>query len=138
MAKVEMDVFYPYSVETVWAALTDPEELGAWYMRPEGFKPVVGTRFRLIAKPNPFFSGVAYCEILSVDAPARICWSQSDKETGAPSFTLTWTLKAEGEGTRLSLLQDGLSGLRGQMIKVVMGAGWKRLLQKRLPVILAR
>jgi uncharacterized protein YndB with AHSA1/START domain len=75
--------------------------------------------------------------MLSVERPHLLRWSQSDQEAGAPTFTLTWTLKAEGEGTRLSLLQDGLTGLRGQMIKLIMGAGWKRLLQGRLPGHLA-
>ena len=138
MAKIEMEVFYPYSIEKVWAALTDPEELGSWYMRPEGFNAVVGTRFTLRSKPNPFYNGIAYCEMLDVERPSLIRWSQSDAESGAPTFTLTWTLRAEGDGTRLSLLQDGMSGLRGQMIKMVMGAGWKGLLQKRLPLVLAR
>lgn len=138
MAKIEMDVHYPYSVDKVWAALTDPQELGSWYMRPEGFKAVVGTRFQLHSKPNAFYNGIAYCEVLSVEAPTRIRWSQSDKESGPPTFTLTWTLTAEGDGTRLSLLQDGLSGLRGQMIKVFMSKGWKSLLEKRLPLVLAR
>lgn len=138
MANVELEVFYPYSIDKVWAALTDPAELGAWYMRPEGFKAVVGTRFTLRSKPNPFFSGVAYCEMLRVEPPTRIRWSQADTETGPPAFTLTWTLKVEGDGTRLALRQDGLTGLRGQLIKVVMGAGWKRLLRKSLPGVLAR
>jgi uncharacterized protein YndB with AHSA1/START domain len=137
MAKVELDAIYPCSVDKVWAALSDPGQLADWYMRPEGFHPAVGTKFRLYAKPNPFFKGLAYCEVLAVEPPHLIRWSQSEQETGRPTFTLTWTLTPEGEGTRLRLLQDGLSGLRGQMIKLIMGAGWKRLLQGRLPGLLA-
>jgi uncharacterized protein YndB with AHSA1/START domain len=124
-------------VDKVWEALSEPQQLAEWYMRPEGFQATVGTKFRLYAKPNPFFKGLAYCEVLAVERPHRIVWSQSEQETGRPTFTLTWTLTPEGNGTRLQLLQDGLSGLRGQMIKLIMGAGWKRLLHGRLPGLLA-
>jgi uncharacterized protein YndB with AHSA1/START domain len=138
MAKIEMDVFYPYGVDKVWDALSEPDSLSGWYMKNEGFKAVPGQKFILRAKPVMGWKGVAYCQMLKVEKPNLISWTQSDSETGPPTFTLTWTLRAEGDGTRLTLLQDGLSGLRGQMIKVVMGAGWKKLLQKSLPKLLAR
>ena len=50
---------YPHPVEVVWRALTDPDLVPRWTStgrggRPEGFAPVVGTRFRFVAKPaNP-------------------------------------------------------------------------------------
>jgi uncharacterized protein YndB with AHSA1/START domain len=137
VAKIELDFFFPHSVDKVWAALTVPEDLGAWYMRPEAYQPVVGTKFRLHSRPNPFFSGIAYGEVLSVDAPQQLRWSLADRDGVPTTVTLTWTLRAEGSGTRLSLLQDGLTGVRGQMTKLFMTAGWKRLLGARLPALLA-
>jgi uncharacterized protein YndB with AHSA1/START domain len=46
---------YPYPVITVWRALTDPALVPLWTStgrggRPEGFKPEVGTKFRLIRR----------------------------------------------------------------------------------------
>jgi uncharacterized protein YndB with AHSA1/START domain len=138
MASIELDFFYPQPVDKVWTALTVPEALGAWYMRPEGYQPIVGTRFRLHSRPNPFFSGIAYGEVLSVEAPRSLKWSQSDQADAVSTVTVTWTLTPEGDGTRLALLQDGLTGLRGQMTKLFMTAGWKRLLGQRLPAQLGK
>ena len=47
---------YPHPIDRVWRTLTDPALVPRWTTtgqggRPEGFAPVVGTKFRFIAKP---------------------------------------------------------------------------------------
>ena len=38
-------------------------------MRPEGFAPILGTRFKLIGKQNRFWRGYVDCEITEVREP---------------------------------------------------------------------
>jgi len=40
--------------------------------RPEGFAPVAGTKFRLLARPKPGWSGVVDCEVLEVSEPSLL------------------------------------------------------------------
>jgi uncharacterized protein YndB with AHSA1/START domain len=65
---------YPHPIAKVWRVLTDPELVPRWTHtgqggRPEGFAPVVGTRFRFVAKPVPGWRGIVDCEVLEVDEP---------------------------------------------------------------------
>ena len=69
MSEIRIVREYPYPVEQVWNALTDPELIPRWTStgrggRPEGFVPVVGNRFRLIAKPTVGWRGIVDCEVL--------------------------------------------------------------------------
>jgi hypothetical protein len=62
---------YAYPIEKVWRALTDPELIPRWTKeglggRPEGFAPIAGTAFRLVAKPQPFWRGFVECEVVEV------------------------------------------------------------------------
>jgi uncharacterized protein YndB with AHSA1/START domain len=137
MAKIELEAFYPHPIEKVWEALTRPEMLEQWLMKNEGFEPVVGRKFLFRAKPVMGWKGIAYCEILKAEKPRLLSWSQAGEEGEAKPFIITWRLSEEPGGTRLKLEHDGLVGLRGFMVKKVMGAGWKRMLEERLPRLLA-
>jgi uncharacterized protein YndB with AHSA1/START domain len=136
MAKIELDAFYPHPIEHVWEALVRPESLEQWLMKNEGFEAVVGRKFLFKAKPVYGWKGVAYCEVLKVERPNLLCWSQRGEEDEPVHFIITWTLKPEGNGTRLTLVHDGLVGLRGLMVKRFMGAGWKRMFKDRIPLVL--
>jgi uncharacterized protein YndB with AHSA1/START domain len=136
MAKIELEAYYPFSVDHVWEALTQPESLEQWLMKNEGFKPVEGQKFQFRAKPVFGWKGIAYCEVLKVDRPRVLSWSQRGNEGSAERFVITWTLTPEGEGTRLRLVHDGLEGLRGVMLKRFMGSGWKRMFKDRIPLVL--
>ncbi len=136
MAKIELEAFYPYPIEHVWSALTEPEALYQWLMENESFKPVVGQKFKFRAKPMAGWDGIARCEILEVDKPHKLSWSQCGNDEGKDPFHITWTLKVEGTGTRLTLVHDGLKGLRGFVLKKIMGPGWKRMFDHRIPMVL--
>jgi len=71
---------YPHPPAKVWRAVTDPALVPLWTVtgaggRPEGFTPVVGTKFRLLAKPKPGWSGVVDCEVLEVNEPSLLRYS---------------------------------------------------------------
>ncbi len=136
MAKLELEAFYPYPIEHVWNALTEPAALEQWLMRNEDFKPVKGQKFRFYAKPVMGWDGTARCEVLGVEKPHKLCWSQAGNDEGKDPFIITWTLKEEGNGTRLTLLHEGFKGLRGLAVKKFMGEGWKRMFAQRIPLVL--
>lgn len=135
MGKIELDAFYPYPIEHVWNALTEPDSLSEWLMATD-FKPELGYKFKFWSKPMAGWDGTARCEVLVLEKPYKLSWSQCGNDEGKDPFIITWTLKEEGKGTRLSLVHDGLKGIRGLLLKRIMGPGWKRMFDNRLPLVL--
>jgi uncharacterized protein YndB with AHSA1/START domain len=128
---------YPHSPAKVWRALTEPELMALWGMRPEGFAPVVGTRFKYIAKPQPGWRGFVECEVLEVRAPSLLRCSWVGDDNGKPTY-VTYTLAPHGNGTRLTFEHTGFTGLGGfLLVKLMMGPGWRKMLGKSVPNVLA-
>jgi len=128
---------YPHPPAKVWRALTDPALVALWMMRPEGFAPVVGTRFKLVAKPQPGWRGFVECEVLEARAPSvlRYSWSGDDKGT---LTHVTYTLSPHAGGTRLTFEHTGFTGVGGFFLaKVMMGPGWRKMLGVKIPAVLA-
>jgi hypothetical protein len=52
---------------------------------------------------------------------------------------VTWTLEAQGDGTKLALVHSGFRGARNVALSFFLGRGWRsNLLAKRLPALLER
>jgi len=96
------DVRFPQPVERVWASLTDRDALAQWLM-PNDFEARVGYRFRFEAGPP---RGDIDAEVLALDAPTRL---QLRWMLDGVATTVTITLTADGDGTRLHLEHDGLA-----------------------------
>jgi uncharacterized protein YndB with AHSA1/START domain len=129
---IEVDQFYPHPPERVWQALTTPQLLARWLMAPNGFAPVVGTRFTFQGQPmrSVGFSGEVACEVLAV-VPGRqltISWAdaRSDKQLG---WVVSWILHPEGTGTRVILRHTGFDPDDDvqQRSRTIMGNGWVRI-----------
>ena len=107
MSNIRVVRDYPHSPSKVWRALTDPELMALWGMRPEGFAPVVGTRYKLYGKPNRMWRGFIECEVLEVRAPEllRVSWVGSEN---ADRTEVTHRLEARGSSTRLTSGAYGL------------------------------
>jgi uncharacterized protein YndB with AHSA1/START domain len=139
---VHVDEFLPYSPERVWVALTDPDLMARWLM-PNDFKPVVGHRFTLTAKPNPRtnFSGTVRCEVLELrpEQLLRISWADAD-EANPVQTEVTWTLRPEGRGTRLFLAHRGFDpdDPVHQLARTIMDGGWRTMMFRRMRAVLAR
>jgi len=120
---------YPHPPRKVWRALTDPALIALWSMRPEGFAPIVGTRFKLVAKPNPGWRGFVECEVLEVEELSRLRYSWLDNENAETRY-VTYTLEPQGGGTRLTLEHAGFTGLGGFLLaKLSMVPGWNKALK---------
>ena len=128
-SKLHFEAIYPFSIDRVWVALTDPDAMSDWLM-PNDFKPVVGHRFNFRTKPAPGFDGVVHCEVLEIDPPRHLAFSWKG---GGIDTVVRFTLSGHGDGTRMVMEQEGFKGIRGFMVSRLLGGGWKRMIHERLP-----
>ncbi|HVQ95663.1 MAG TPA: SRPBCC domain-containing protein [Mycobacteriales bacterium] len=138
MTDITVDHFFAHSPAKVWAALTDPDLLADWLM-PNDFKPVVGHRFTFRTRPQPAhgFDGVVHCQVLDLEPPRRlrISWRGGTLDT-----TVTWTLAAEGRGTRLLIEHAGFDpdDPTQQHTASILGQGWRSHVLRSLHAVLDR
>lgn len=128
---------YPHPPAKVWRALTNPKLIVLWSMRPEGFAPVVGTRFKLVAKAQPGWRGFVECEVLDAkeNELLRYSWLGDD---GGKMTEVTYALEPIATGTRLTFEHKGFTGIGGFILaKMMMGPGWKKMLGSNMPAVLA-
>lgn len=134
---IKINVDYPYPPQRVWEALTDSRALADWLM-PNDFKPVVGHKFQFkAATPQKHWRGIVDCEILEIDEPRKLSYTWIG-DLNDPTTVVTWTLEPTATGTRLRLEHAGYRGISGWFHKLILGAGWKRMLRKGLVKVLER
>jgi uncharacterized protein YndB with AHSA1/START domain len=131
---------YRHSTAKVWRALTDPALIPLWTStgaggRPEGFVPVVGTKFRLIATPKPGWNGIVDCEVLEVDEPRLLRYSWTDGN-GGETTEVTYRLEPHADGTRFTYEHTGFTGLGGIFMALLLGHVRRRMLTVGLPPVL--
>jgi uncharacterized protein YndB with AHSA1/START domain len=120
----------------VWRALTEPALLGAWLMAND-IRPVVGHKFTFRAQPMPGWDGIVHCEVLEVDAPARLRYSwRGGPEESRLDTTVTWTLTATAGGTLLRLEHAGFTA-KNAFAFDGMSKGWRGKLAERIAQVLA-
>nr|WP_042179368.1 SRPBCC domain-containing protein [Kibdelosporangium sp. MJ126-NF4]CEL13783.1 hypothetical protein [Kibdelosporangium sp. MJ126-NF4]CTQ88151.1 hypothetical protein [Kibdelosporangium sp. MJ126-NF4] len=130
---ITLDTHLPHRPDTVWRALTDPNALSQWLMPVDGFTPVVGSRFRLTAKPMPGWDGIVHCEILAIDEPRHLSYTWHGTQMTTPT-TVTWTLTpTDDNGTHLRLHHTGFTGLGGAILRLMHRGGWRKFLLRQLP-----
>ncbi|HET9188250.1 MAG TPA: SRPBCC domain-containing protein [Acidothermaceae bacterium] len=134
---VELERFFPHPPADVWRALTDAELLGQWLM-PNDIVPVVGHSFTFTTKPMAEFDGVVHCTVLEVDVEHRLVFAW--RSNSGLDTTVTWTLRAEANGTLLRLVHHGFDTADPlQRIAFdAMGGGWRGHIADRLAATLDR
>jgi uncharacterized protein YndB with AHSA1/START domain len=127
--QIEHEQTYPHPPERVWRALTDPAELGVWLM-PSDFAAVAGHRFSFDARPD---LGLIDGEVLEAEPPwlLRCRWSGEFGDT-----VVTFTLTADGPGTRLRVTHTGWDG-PGLGHRDGFDQGWHDKLTKDLVALLS-
>lgn len=137
MSEIHIVRDYPHPPAKVWRALTEPKLMALWMMRPEGFAAVVGTRFKLIAKPQAGWRGFVECEVLEVREGELLRYSWVGNEGQSP-MEVAYTLEARAGGTRLTFDHLGFHGIGGFLLaKLMMGPGWRKMLGQAFPAVLA-
>jgi uncharacterized protein YndB with AHSA1/START domain len=126
---------YAHSPERVWRALTDPRALAEWLMAND-FEARVGHTFQFRDRPRGPWDGIVHCEVVECEAPRRLAYTWRGN-TGLDT-RVTWTLEPAGAGTRLTLEHTGFEGFGEVLLSFMMGAGWKKMLRKKLEGVIAR
>ncbi|SIM44142.1 SRPBCC family protein [Micromonospora cremea] len=131
---IRVDQFLPHPPAKVWRALTDPDLIARWLMQTD-FVPVVGHRFTFRTDPRPGFDGIVRCEVLDLDPQRLLRWSWRG---GSLDTVVTWTLAAEGRGTRLFLEHSGFDpdDPLQQRTYALLDGGWRSHVWRRLTRVL--
>jgi uncharacterized protein YndB with AHSA1/START domain len=122
---------FSQSPEVVWEYLTKPELLAQWLM-PNDFKPIVGHKFQLSAKPKLKFDfdGKIYCEVLEIVPYKRLVYSWKgglSKESPSLDSIVIWTLTPNDNGTILTLEHKGFKGMKNYLAYIIMNKGWVKI-----------
>jgi uncharacterized protein YndB with AHSA1/START domain len=127
---------YPHPRAKVWRALTDPALMPLWGMRPDGFAPVVGTRFRLVGQANPHWRGFIDCEVTQASPPSVIAYTWVDND-GAQATHISYRLEETPGGTRLTVEHDGFTAAgRADFVDQFMRPGLEAMVDNSLPAVL--
>ena len=118
----------PHPPEKVWRALTTAGLIEQWLMKND-FAAEPGHKFTFQSKPMPGWKGYTNCEVLTVEPPHRLAyrWGDGTESDSGLKTIVTWTLTAEGGGTRVRMEQSGFrpedeAGYQG------MSGGWPHIL----------
>ena len=128
MSDIRLVRDYPHPPAKVWRVLTEPPLMALLGMRPEGYAPVVGTRFRLVGKPNPGWRGFVECEVLEAREPSVLVYRWDDdgknrRRRCATRSSRTPAARASPSSTRGSAASSGFLFTR-----LIMGPGWRKTL----------
>jgi uncharacterized protein YndB with AHSA1/START domain len=97
---------YNASIERVWKAITDKDEMKQWYFDIPEFKPETGLEFSFEGGP-PEKTYLHLCKITEVIPGKKITYSWRYDGYAGNSF-VSFELFAEGDKTRLKLTHTGL------------------------------
>jgi len=121
--------------------VTDPALIPLWTAtgaggRPDGFAPVVGTKFRFVAKPKPGWNGIVECEVLEVHEPSLLCYSWTGGDGGGTT-EVVYRLQPHAGGTRFTYEHTGFTGVGGFFMAQLLGHVRRKMLTVGLPAMLA-
>jgi uncharacterized protein YndB with AHSA1/START domain len=108
--------------------------VGARGHRLERFAPVVGTKFRLLAKPKPGWNGVVDCEVLEVNEPSLLRYSWTGDQGGDVTQVI-YRLEPHTR-TRFSYDHTGFTGVGGVFMATLLGHVRSKMLNVGLPPVL--
>ena len=95
------------SVEKVWKALTDNEQMKQWYFDIAEFKAEPGFEFSFKGIDHEGVVYIHLCKVREVIPNKKLSYSWSYEGHEGVSF-VTWELFDEGDRTRVKLTHEGL------------------------------
>jgi len=120
-------------VEKVWQAITDKDQMKAWYFDIPEFKPELGFEFQFTAG-TPEKSYLHLCKITEVIIGKKLSYSWRYGEYEGNSV-VTFELFGEGNSTRLQLTHEGLDSFpknNPDFAKESFAGGWTEIIGTNL------
>jgi len=109
-------------------------ECSSWRLSAVGTRPL--REFHFIGKPVPGWDGIVRCEVLEVRPPELLRYSWQGAENERPT-EVAYRIEPHGDGTRLTYLHTGFSGIGGQIMSRLLGRVRRKMLDQGLPAVLA-
>ena len=124
---------YNASIEKVWKAITDKDQMKQWYFDIADFVPEPDFEFQFEAK-NEGITYVHICKIREVIPERKLSYSwRYDGYEG--NSVVTFELFEEGDKTRLKLTHEGLESFpqnKPDFAKESFAAGWTQIIGSSL------
>ncbi|MFC6101053.1 SRPBCC family protein [Olivibacter domesticus] len=126
---------YQTSLESVWKALTDKDQMKEWYFELQEFKPEVGFEFQ-------FYGGsddrkfLHMCTITEVEFLAKLSYTWRYKDYPGQSIVTFELFKESKNKTRLKLTHTGLESFPQDIENFAIDnfrTGWNFILGESLP-----
>ncbi len=117
-------VFFAAQPATVWAFLTDKEKLGLWY-HPARENLVEGEEYALTAADES--KTLIWGRVVEMTPPSKLVTTMCMAPFGDNETTVTWLLEPVVDGTRLTLIHEGIAEAVGPAAINVLSAldvGW--------------
>jgi uncharacterized protein YndB with AHSA1/START domain len=134
VTEIRFDVDLDHPPERVWRALTDPRQLGEWFV-PVDVDPADRNRLRLLPRRLDGLGGPLDVRVVAAESPSRLVmrWQGDDLHV-----RVAITVTPAGDGSRLTFVQRGFLGRRGTLRRRLLRGTYGRLFAERLPRALDR
>jgi len=117
-------VTFPGSPQTAFVALTEPEALETWFAEHAEVEPRVGGAYNFWGKYSLGAASKARATqmVTKYDPPTTLAfsWRLMDRDS-----EVTWTLRPEGEGTKVSVRHEFQSLPQGVRVKEMIDDLWR-------------
>lgn len=133
-----MQATYDAPVEKVWKALTDKEQMKAWYFDTEEFVPEAGFEFTFKGE-NEGRVFIHRCEIIDVIPEHKLLHTWRYEGYAGLSL-VSFEIFPDGSGTVLNLVHSGLESFPAtdDFKRENFAAGWKHILGTSLKQFLEK
>ena len=137
-SEIYIEKFLDAEIGRVWRAITDKDQMKAWYFDLSDFKPEVGFTFEFLGKTD---EGVAYnhiCKITEVEMERKLTYSWQYEGFEGLSY-VTFLLSEVDERTRLQFSHQGLSSFPASNPDFAVHnfqGGWHYFIDQALPQFL--
>ncbi len=126
-------IFLNTDPATVWSYLTQKDKLGLWFFTAEA--DLQEGQDYTLGEPNQEggLDKMCWGEIKLFEPPRKMVWSFTIAPLNGVMTTVTWTLETFQNGTRLTMVHEGIGAVAGDAALPLLGsldAGWDRYFGK--------
>jgi uncharacterized protein YndB with AHSA1/START domain len=132
--EIKIDTFIEATPDEVWEAITDKALISQWLMETN-IEPIVGFNGYFKMKPTPLFNGQIESTVIEVKPTSTFTFTWTSSWMKVPT-TIKFSLQEKENGTLLTLEHWGFKGLRGFLLKKMLGGGWKKLITIKIPKLI--